>query len=149
MNLADEPGTKRTCGLRLKSDSFTFNNWLCWMRSFIHQCVSERSRWLYCCGISLWSRGLLPPRPLQLPQTLERPHADVQSRVHLLQVRFSDQRQATDSEVRVERVWGADGSDRRETETTDQWHSSTPAADTRHNTPTEWQHSTVSLRAHE
>lgn len=78
MNLADEPGTKRTCGLGLKSDSFAFNNWLCWMWSFIHQCVSERSRWLYCCGIGLWSRGLLPPRPLQLPQTLARPHADVQ-----------------------------------------------------------------------
>lgn len=121
MNLADVAGTKQTCVLRLKSDSFTFNNWLRWMRSFIHQRVFECSHWLYCWGIRGGggpsvrpsSRALLPPWAMQLPQTLERPHADVQGRMHLPQVRFSDQRQAADAKVRVKRVWGADGDDRR------------------------------------
>lgn len=36
INLADD---ETNLCLRLKSDSF--NNWLCWMWSFIHQCVSE------------------------------------------------------------------------------------------------------------
>lgn len=42
---------------------------------------------------------------MQPPQTLERSNTDVQSRMHLLQLRFSHQRQTTDTEVRVQRVW--------------------------------------------
>lgn len=52
----------------------------------------------------MMSCAAFSPRPVQLLQVLERPVTDVKSRVNLTQTGLPHQTQATDTEVRVQRV---------------------------------------------